>query len=142
MWCKEDTFIVLSSTAFHSFIHSFIHSFEGNKHIWDWALQWRGGCDVKQCMICLRCFIRLSFDRLFIDYILCFHLFIYFLKIIFSKPERKKETGSKVSAIKRYLILMHCFHADKLSFTCSSGSWDPKNASWQNISSGKSSTRS
>ena len=25
MWCKEDTFIVLSSTAFHSFIHSFIH---------------------------------------------------------------------------------------------------------------------
>ena len=57
-------------------------------------------------MICLRCLIRLSLDRLFIDYILCFHLFIYFLKIIFSRPERKKETGSKLSAIKRYLILI------------------------------------
>ena len=57
-------------------------------------------------MIFLRCFIRPCFDRFFIDYILCFHLFIYFLKIIFTRPEGKKETGSKVSAIKRYLILL------------------------------------
>ena len=33
--------------------------------------------------------------------------FIYiFLENIFSRPEEKKETGSKVSAIKRYLILI------------------------------------
>ena len=35
------------------------------------------------------------------------YLFIYlFTVVIFSRPERKKETGSKVSAIKRYLILI------------------------------------
>ena len=101
----------------------FIHSFAGNEHIWDRTLRWRGGCDVIQSVICLRCFIRPSVDRLFIDYILCFHFFLSFLKIIFSRQERKKERNrSKNSAIKRYLILMHCFHADKLSFTCSSGS--------------------
>ena len=75
--------------------------------MWDRALRWSGGCDVILSVICLRCFIRPSFDRLFIDSILCFHLFIYlFTVVIFSRPERKKETGSKVSAIKRYLILI------------------------------------
>ena len=74
-----------------SFIHSFIHSFAGNKHIWNRVPQWRGGCDVIQCAICLRCFIRPSVDRLFIDYILCFHLFISWKWYFQDLRERKKQ---------------------------------------------------
>ena len=72
---------------------SFIHSFGSNKHIWDRALRWRGGCDVILSVICLRCFIRPSFDRLFIDYILCFHLFIYlfiYCSYIFKTWEKER----------------------------------------------------
>ena len=82
----------------------FVHSFAGNEHIWDRALRWRGGCDVIQSVICLRCFIRPSVDRLFIDYILCFHLYLSFSKIIFSRPERKKETGPRILPSKDILF--------------------------------------
>ena len=53
-----------------------------------------------------------SYVRALIDYLsIIFYVFIYiyiyiFLENIFSRPEEKKETGSKVSAIKRYLILI------------------------------------
>ena len=97
----------MSIYVYCTLIHgiSFIHSFAGNKHIWNRVPQWRGGCDVIQCAICLRCFIRPSVDRLFIDYILRF-IYLYITWKSFSRPEGKKETGSKVSAIKRYLILI------------------------------------
>ena len=145
--CKGDTFIVLSSTAFHSFIHLRVINTSGIERC-------GGGEAVTSYLVWYAWDV--SYVRALIDYLsIIFYVFIYihiysficifiylFIVVIFSRPERKKETGSKVSAIKRYLILMHCFHADKLSFTCPSGSWDPKNASRQNISSGKSSTRS
>ena len=132
-------FIVLSSTAFHSFIHSFIHLRVINTSGIECCSRGEAATSYNVWYAW-----GVSYVLALIDYLsIIFYVFIYLsLKMIFSRPERKKETGSKVSAIKRYLILMHCFHADKLSFTCSSGPWDSKNASWQNISSGKSSTRS
>ena len=66
-------------------------------------------------MICLRCFIRPSFDRLFIDYILCFHLFIYllFIVVIFSRPERKKEKGPRFLPSKD--ILFSCIVSTQIN---------------------------
>ena len=82
--------------------------------MWDRALRWSGGCDVILSVICLRCFIRPSFDRLFIDSILCFHLVIYlFIVVIFSRPERKKEKGTRFLPSKD--ILFSCIVSTQIN---------------------------
>ena len=87
-----------------------------------------------------------SYVLAFIDYLsIIFYVFIY----LFIENDIFETWGKERNRIQGFchqktskLIFIYCFHADKLSFTCSSGSWDSKNASRQNISSGKSSTRS
>ena len=95
------------------FIHSFIHSFASNKHIWDRALRWRGGFDVIQSVICLRCFIRLSFDRLFIDYILCFHFLYISRKLYFQDLRERKKHGPRFLPSKD--ILFSCIVSTQIN---------------------------
>ena len=89
------------STAFHLFIHLRVINTSGIERC-------GGGEAVTSYLVWYAWGV--SYVRALIDYLsIIFYVFIYiyiFLENIFSRPEEKKETGSKVSAIKRYLILI------------------------------------